>query len=89
MILVKVKFYEYQKSVWSQTYMAGNDVQEEIECSFNPYGGFIKNFVGFSIRIFPGSVDLNNSWHILEENQKSQQLSHVQRFWAFQFSKNN
>ena len=59
--------------------MTGNDVQKEIEGSFNPYGGFRK-CVGSLHRIFPGSVDLNDSWHILEDNKKSQQLSFIQRF---------
>ena len=69
------------KSIQNQTYMTGNDVQGEIECSFKPYGGSSsREFVGSHGRIFPGLVDLNNSWHILEENNKSQHLSCIQRF---------
>ena len=59
--------------------MTGNDVQKEIEGSFNPYGAF-RNYVGSPLRIFPGSVALNESYHILEENKKSQPLSSIQRF---------
>ena len=59
--------------------MTDNDVQKEIEGSFNPYGGF-SNCVGSPLRIFPVSVDLNDSWHILEENKKNQPLSCIQRF---------
>ena len=28
------------KLVQNQTYMTGNDVEKEIECSFNSFGGF-------------------------------------------------
>jgi len=60
--------------------MTGNDVEKEIECRFNSFGGF-RWFVDSLLRIFPGLEDLNNSWHILEENKESQQLSFIQRFW--------
>ena len=42
-----------KKSGHNQTYMTGNNVQREIECSFKPYGEFSIS-VGFPHRIFPG-----------------------------------